>query len=90
MTVNLNPEQQRRIQDLIDSGLQSDPQNTVDRALELLFARYDEFVNSRSDIVAMIEEGLAEAERGELIDGDVVRAEMAAMKKAWLAEKRTA
>jgi predicted transcriptional regulator len=90
MTVNLNPEQQRRIQDLIDSGLHVDAQNAVDRALELLFARYDDFVKSRGDIVAMIEEGFAEAERGELIDGDVVRAEMAAMKKAWLAEKRTA
>jgi hypothetical protein len=45
---------------------------------------------NRDEIAAAIELGFAEAERGELIDGDEVRSRMAARKNAWMAEKRSA
>ena len=50
----------------------------------------DCLAESRDEIAAAIELGFAEAERGELIDGDEVRSRMAVRKNAWMAEKRSA
>jgi hypothetical protein len=43
---------------------------------------------SRDKIRLGIEEGWAEAERGELIGGDQVKRDMALMKAQWLAEHK--
>jgi predicted transcriptional regulator len=90
MTVDLNPEQERRVKALIDSGRYQDAQAVVDRALEDVFAEEDWFTTNRDEIAAAIEEGLAQAERGELYTEEEVRSWMDAEKKAWMAEKRTA
>ncbi|MEO8596123.1 MAG: type II toxin-antitoxin system ParD family antitoxin [Candidatus Solibacter sp.] len=90
MTLELNPEQERRLAELLASGTYGSAQEIVDRAFEILLAEAEWFASNRDGIIAAIDEGLAEAERGELIDGDEVRASMAAGKKAWLADKRTA
>ena len=50
----------------------------------------DHLAETRDEVFAAIELGFAEAERGELIDGDEVRSRMAARKNAWMAEKRSA
>ena len=90
MTVDLNPEQERRVKELIASGVYQDAQAVVDRALESVFAEEDWFTTNRDEIAAAIEEGVAQAERGELYSDEEVRSWMDAEKKAWMAEKRTA
>ena len=90
MTVDLNPEQERRVKELIDSGRYPDAQSVVDRALESLFAEEDWFTDNRDEIAAAIEVGIAQAERGELYSEEEVRSWMDAEKKAWMAEKRSA
>jgi predicted transcriptional regulator len=47
----------------------------------------DCLAKKRDEITAAIDVGFAEAERGELIDGDEVRTRMVARKSAWMAEK---
>jgi predicted transcriptional regulator len=56
----------------------------------MLLAQEEWLAENRDEIAAAIELGFAEAERGELIDGDEVRSRMAARKNAWMAEKRSA
>ena len=90
MTVDLNPEQERQVKALIDSGRYPDVQAVLDRALQDVFAEEDWFPTNRDEIAAAIEEGLAQAERGELYTEEEVRSWMDAEKKAWMAEKRTA
>jgi len=57
---------------------------------ELLLAQEEWLAEDRDEIAAAIELGFAEAERGELIDGDEVRSRMAARKSAWIVQKRPA
>ena len=42
---------------------------------------------NRAEISAKIDEGYAAAQRGELIDGDQVREQMAQKKRAWLSDR---
>ncbi len=62
------------------------PDEVIKRALELLHERDTWLAENR----AKIEEGLAAAQRGEMIDSDQVRAHMEEKKLAWLAEQRKA
>jgi Arc/MetJ-type ribon-helix-helix transcriptional regulator len=90
MTVTLSPEQERRLADIVRSGAYRNVDQVLDRALELLMAQEEWLAENRVEIAAAIELGFAEAERGELIDDDEVRSRMAARKKSWMAEKRSA
>jgi antitoxin ParD1/3/4 len=90
MTVTLSPEQERRLADVVRSGAYRNAEEVLDRALELLLAQEEWLAENQVEIAAAIELGFAEAERGELIDGDEVRSRMAARKKSWMAEKRSA
>lgn len=90
MTVTLSPEQERRLADVLRSGAYQNAEQALDRALEMLLAQEEWLAENRVEIAAAIEMGFAEAERGELIDGDEVRSRMTARKKAWVAEKRKA
>jgi Arc/MetJ-type ribon-helix-helix transcriptional regulator len=90
MTVTLSPEQERRLADMVRSGAYQSAEQVLDRALEMLLAQEEWLAENRDDIAAAIEAGIADAESGELIDGDEVRSRMAARKRAWMAEKRLA
>jgi antitoxin ParD1/3/4 len=90
MTVTLSPEQERRLVDVLRSGAYQNAEQILDRALEMLLTQEEWLAENRDEIAAAIELGFAEAERGELIDGDEVRSRMAARKKAWMAKERQA
>ena len=88
MTVTLSPAQERHLAEPLRTGAYQNAEEVLDRALEMLLAEEEWLAESQDQIVAAIELGFAEAERGELIDGDEVRSRMAARKNAWMAEKR--
>jgi antitoxin ParD1/3/4 len=90
MTLTLSPEQERRVADVLRFGVYQNAEQVLDRALEMLLAQEEWLAENRDEIAAAIELGFAEAERGESIDGDEVRSRMAARKKDWVAEKRSA
>lgn len=84
MTIELKPELEALIQKRLESGVYADPQEVIEWALEFLAVEEDWLAGSRGEIAARIQEGWDEAERGELMDGDDVRAEMEKQKQAWL------
>jgi antitoxin ParD1/3/4 len=73
MTINLRPEQQRVIDLAVQSGAYQSPGEVLDQALEIIREQLeleDWMVEQREAVAAHIEAGFAQAERGELIDGD--------------------
>jgi predicted transcriptional regulator len=73
MVINLKPEQQRVIDLAVGSGAYNDPGEVLDQAFEIIreqLALQDWMLDQREDVAARIEKGFAQAERGELIDGD--------------------
>lgn len=84
MTITLRPEHEKLIEEVLRTGSFHDANEVVERALQLLHEHEKWLVDNR----AKIEEGYAAAERGELIDGDEVRAQLAEHKRDWLAQHR--
>jgi Arc/MetJ-type ribon-helix-helix transcriptional regulator len=62
----------------------------VEQAVTELHEREEWLAAHPNDIRAAIEEGWAEAERGELVDGEQVKRDIAAMKSDWFAERKGA
>ena len=75
MAIELKPEQQRVIDLAVGSGAYQSPDEVIDQALEIIREQLslgDWMLEQREAISAHIAEGVAQAERGELIDGDDV------------------
>jgi len=73
MMIDLKPEQQRVIDLAVKSVAYQDPADVLDRALEILREQlqYEDWMIEQHEAVnAHIATGFAQAERGELIDGD--------------------
>ncbi|HLX83455.1 MAG TPA: hypothetical protein VKR59_06135 [Terriglobales bacterium] len=73
MTIDLKPEQQRVIDLAVQSGAYMDPGEVLDQAFEIIREQLDLedwMLGKREEVAAHIAAGFAQAERGELIDGD--------------------
>jgi antitoxin ParD1/3/4 len=90
MTLELKPEIEALIQKQLQSGAFSSAEEVIERALEFLSAEEDWLADNREQIAAQIQEGWDEAQRGELTDGDNVRAEMQRFKEDWKKQRRSA
>jgi antitoxin ParD1/3/4 len=86
MTITLQPEHERLVAEALRSGAYRSSEEVIKQALELLCDRDSWLARSR----AKIDDGFAAAQRGELIDGDQVRAQMEQQKRRWLARQRKA
>ena len=74
MTIDLKPEQQRVIDLAVGSFAYKDPSEVLDQAFEIIREQLDLedwMFEQRESIGTHIEKGFAQAEHGELIDGDV-------------------
>jgi antitoxin ParD1/3/4 len=89
MTVELKPEIEALIQKRLQSGAFSSAEEVIERALEFLSAEEDWLADNREEIAAQIQEGWDEAQRGELIDGERVRAEMQQFKEDWKKQRQS-
>jgi putative addiction module CopG family antidote len=78
MTVRLKPEFETLIQDDLARGPYRSVDEFVDRAVRMLHEQEQWLAGNRDGIAALIEHGFAQAERGELIDGDDVEAVLSA------------
>ncbi len=72
MEITLTPELERRIAETVKAGVYADPSEAVRAGLRLLFD--DE--PRRQRLRAAIQQGLGELDRGEVIEGDAVLAEI--------------
>jgi hypothetical protein len=73
MTFDLNPEQQRVLDLAVRSGAYQNPGEVLDRAFEIIREQLDLedwMLGQREEVTAHIAAGFAQAERGELMDGD--------------------
>lgn len=73
MVIELKPEQQRVINLAVQSGAYRDSAEVVDQAFEIIRGQLDLgdwMLEEREAVAAHIEKGFAQAERGDLIDGD--------------------
>jgi antitoxin ParD1/3/4 len=86
MSITLRPEDERLIAEALGSGAYRNSEEVIRRALELLHERDAWLAENR----AKIQEGYAAAQRGELIEGDRVRAQLEEKKRAWLDEQHKA
>jgi len=74
MTIDLKPEQQRLIDLAVASGAYRDPSEVLEQAFEIIREQLqleDWMVEVRERVASHIRVGFEQAERGELIDGDV-------------------
>lgn len=73
MTIDLKPEQQRVIDLAIQSGAYRNPAEVLEQAFEIICEQlhFQEWIiEQREAVAAQIATGFAQAERGELTDGD--------------------
>jgi putative addiction module CopG family antidote len=90
MTVQLRPELEALIKKDVERGPYRNVDEFVERAVTMLHEQEEYLAVHKDEIRLAIEEGWAEAERGELIDGEQLKREMAAMKAEWLAKRKGA
>jgi Arc/MetJ-type ribon-helix-helix transcriptional regulator len=73
VAIDLKPEQQRVIDIAVGSGAYQSPSDVLDQAFDIIREQLDLgdcMLEQREAVAAHIEKGFAQAERGELIDGD--------------------
>ena len=73
MTIDLKPEQQRVIDLAVRSGAYRNPGEVLDQAFAIIREQLDFedwMLEQREAVAAHLKTGFAQAERGELIDGD--------------------
>lgn len=73
MVIELKPEQQRVIELAVRSGAYQDTGEVLDQALEIIREQLDSedwMLGQRGEVAAHVEKGFAQAERGELMDGE--------------------
>ena len=74
MAIELKPEHQQIIDSAIRSGAYHDPEEVLGQVFEILRVQLhseDWLTGQREAVAAKIALGFAQAERGELMDGDV-------------------
>ena len=88
MQLNVPPDLETLINKRLSSGGYIDAEDVLRRALEAQDAEESWTDKERRVLLAHIEEGYLQAERGELIDGAQARQEIQEMKDNWRLHKR--
>ena len=70
MTIHLKPELEALIKEDVERGPYQSVDEFVAQAVQMLHEHEQWLADNRSDIAAKIERGFAQAERGELVDGE--------------------
>jgi Arc/MetJ-type ribon-helix-helix transcriptional regulator len=73
MVIDLKPEHQRVIDQAVESGAYRDPAEVVDQAFKIIREQLDMgdwMLEQRESVASHIEKGFAQADHGELTDGD--------------------
>jgi putative addiction module CopG family antidote len=83
MTIHLKPELEALIQQDVERGPYRSPDDFVEQAVQMLHEQEQWFVDERTEIAALIEQGYASSENGVLLNPDEVRAHVAEHKRAW-------
>jgi Arc/MetJ-type ribon-helix-helix transcriptional regulator len=74
MALTLDPATEARIQQALATGPYSEPAELLNRALDSLEAEQVSLSTRRAEIIAELEESVAQARRGEGVTGEELRA----------------
>ena len=80
MTIQLNPEQEQRIEEALRSGAYRSRDEVIDRALEALHEQDEWLTANRRCVDAKIRNGIEELERGEGIPEEELDAHLRRLK----------
>ena len=80
MTIQLNPEQEQRIEEALRSGAYRSRDEVIDRALEVLHEQDEWLTANRRCVDAKIRNGIEELERGEGIPEEELDAHLRRLK----------
>ena len=86
MLLNVPPDLEILINKRLSSGDYASVEDVLRRALEAQDAEESWTDEERRAVSAHVEQGYLQAERGEIIDGDLARREIQAMKDTWFQE----
>lgn len=70
MTIRLSPELEALVQQDVERGPYKSADEFVAHAVQMLHEQEQWLAENRGEIAAKIEHGFAQAEKGELVDGD--------------------
>jgi Arc/MetJ-type ribon-helix-helix transcriptional regulator len=88
MQLTVPPDLESLINKRLSSGDFADAEDVLRRALQAQDAEEYLTEEERQAISSHIDEGIAQAQRGELTSGDEVRRALGAMKDGWRASRR--
>jgi antitoxin ParD1/3/4 len=88
MSIILRPEHEQVIAEAIQSGAYENPDQVIQRALEVLRSE-DEWLHDRKDEISeKIDRAFAQFERGEFFSAEQSRADMDKRKVEWLSKQK--
>jgi len=88
MTINLRPDQEQLISEVIRTGAYQDTEAVIDRALEALRSDEEWLNRHKEEIAGKIERAFEQFERGEFLSAQESRADMAKRKAEWLRNRQ--
>jgi predicted transcriptional regulator len=77
MTLNLDPATEQLLQQELATGRYREPSDLIAHALDLVKAERADLTSRRAQIVAEIDESLAQLDRGEFVTEDQLRTRIA-------------
>jgi Arc/MetJ-type ribon-helix-helix transcriptional regulator len=87
MTVTIRPDHEELIVRAIQNGAYRDPDQVIERALEVLRSEDEWLDENRAAVNDKIERAFGQFERGDFFSADQSRADMEKRKADWLRER---
>ncbi len=88
MSITLRPEHERVIAEVIESGAYENPDQVIERALEVLRSEDEWLHDHKAEVSEKIERAFGQFERGEFFSAEESVAEMEKRKAAWLRDQK--
>jgi antitoxin ParD1/3/4 len=88
MSITLRPEHEKAIAEAIQSGAYENPDQVIQRALEVLRSEDGWLDDHKDEVAEKIERAFAQFERGEFFSAEESRANMEKRKAAWLRDQK--
>ena len=83
MTITLRSDQEKLIDQAIESGAYQHPHQVIERALEMLRSEEQWLTDHRDEIDQKIERAFGQFERGEFLSAEASKADMRQRKAEW-------
>ena len=87
MTITLRPEHEKVVTQAIQSGAYQNPDEVIERALEVLRSEDTWLLDHKDEIAEKIDRAFGQFEQGEFFSAEESRADMEKRKATWLREQ---